>query len=103
VIDHRHALGHAHGMVVGRITTPNPRRMRLVRWVSAPKITSGQGDIEKLVRKWCSTNQTASKPILSASTHCSIVSSITAWSSITGRCISYARLNLMCRPPLNAS
>ena len=77
--------------------------MRLVRRLSAPKITSGHGDIEKLVRKWCSTNHTASKPILSARTHCWIVSSITAWSSTTGRCISYARLNLMDPPPLIAS
>jgi hypothetical protein len=51
-------------------------------------MTSGQGDIEKLVRKWCSTNQTVSKPISSARTHCSMVSSTTAWSSTTGRCIS---------------
>jgi hypothetical protein len=28
---------------------------------------------------------------------------MTAWSSTTGRCISYARLNLMHAPPLNAS
>ena len=38
--------------------------MRLVSRLRAPKITSGHGDIEKLVRKWCSTNQTVSKPIL---------------------------------------
>src|SRR5437667_1600984 len=73
--------------------------MRFVIWLSAPKMTSGHGDIEKLVRKWCSTNQTAWNPILSASTHCSSVSSITRWSSTTGRCISYARLNRMRNPP----
>src|SRR2546427_8266429 len=84
------------------MTTPNPKRMLVVSWLRAPKITSGHGDMEKPVRKWCSTNQTLSNPILSARTHCSSVSLITAWSSTTGRCISYARLNRMLYSPHNA-
>src|SRR4029450_4498712 len=72
--------------------------MFFVSRLRAPKITSGHGDIEKPVRKWCSTNQTVSKPILSARMHCSSVSSITGGSEMTGRCISYARLNLMLPP-----
>jgi hypothetical protein len=39
------------GWWYGRITTPKPSRMRFVSRLSAPKITSGQGDMEKLVRK----------------------------------------------------
>src|SRR2546422_10493679 len=69
--------------------------MCFVSRLSAPNMTSGHGDIEKLVRKWCSTNHTASKPTSSARMHCCSVSSMTAWSSRTGRCISNARLRRM--------
>jgi hypothetical protein len=54
--------------------TPKPSRIRLVIWLSAPRSTSGQGEAENPVKKWCSTNQMLSKPIFSASTHCSSVS-----------------------------
>lgn len=64
VIHHRHALGHANGMVVGKDddAESNPRRTRLVKRLSAPKRTSGHGDIEKLVRKWCSTDHSGRSP-----------------------------------------
>src|SRR5262245_37065079 len=73
--------------------------MRLVRWLNAPNITSGHGEPENPMRKWCSTNQRLSKPTRSASSHCSRVSLYNVFQSIlvpsNGRCVSYKRPNCM--------
>src|SRR5437763_12929301 len=62
-------------------------------------MTSGHGEPENPVRKWCSTNQRVSKPTLSASAHCSSVSLYSVFQSTSvpsnGRCISYSRPNCM--------
>ena len=73
--------------------TPNPILIFLVMRLNAPNITSGQGEPENPVRKWCSTNQRLSNPTWSASSHCSRVSLYRLFQSISapwkGRCISY--------------
>ncbi len=51
----------------GMNTTPKPSRMFLVAWDSAPRMTSFDGDAERISRKWCSTTQTVWKPSRSAS------------------------------------
>jgi hypothetical protein len=55
--------------------------MRDVSLLSAPSRTSGHGEPENPVRKWCSTNQMLSNPAFSAATHCSIVSLYSAFQS----------------------
>ena len=55
------------GWLNGRSTTPCPIRIRSVRWLIAPKMTSGAGQCEYSRKKWCSTSHTPSKPALSAS------------------------------------
>src|SRR5919109_180205 len=73
--------------------------MRLVRWLSAPNKTSGHGEPENPMRKWCSTNQRLSNPTRSASSHCSKVSLYNVFQSMlvpsNGRCVSYSRPNCM--------
>src|SRR5919197_1244435 len=62
-------------------------------------MTSGHGEPENPMRKWCSTNQRLSKPTRSANSHCSKVSLYNVFQSMlvpsNGRCVSYSRPNCM--------
>src|SRR5579884_1855304 len=50
---------------------PCPNLMRAVRWLAAPRNTSGALEWEYSSRKWCSTSHTKSMPRESASSTCS--------------------------------
>ncbi len=43
------------GWLVVSCMMPWPRRMSLVRWLAAPRKTSGADECEYSSRKWCST------------------------------------------------
>ncbi len=55
----------------GSWTIPWPSRILLVRWLAAPKKTSGALEWEYSSRKWCSTSHMKSIPSRSASSICS--------------------------------
>ncbi len=59
----------------GICTIPCPSRIRLVRCEAAASTTSGAEECEYSSMKWCSTNQTTSKPARSATSICSSASS----------------------------
>ena len=51
-----------------------PRRMLVVRWLSAARVMSGALECDHSERKWCSTNHTEVIPISSAKQTCSTIS-----------------------------